>query len=92
VVGQIRRLAVHHENLVFFVVLEVGQPFHDQIHGPEPALAGVVDETLRGLRTNEVGQALLVIQCILGGVGDDFLLFGRIRVRPWLAGQSHRRR
>ena len=66
--------AIDLEHFIVFLVFEVGQPFDNDIDGMPILTAGKILKTPRGLSADEVRERSLVIDRVIGGVGQHLLL------------------
>ncbi len=75
------RNAIDFQNLVVFLVFKIREPLYDNVYGPPvaPSLRVAAREVLKpacSLDTKEIREIMLVIESVVGGVGQDLLLLG----------------
>ena len=76
--------AIDLDNFVVFVVFKVGESLNDNIYWPPFVISLRVGpmEVLKaasGLGAKEVREATLMIESVIGGIGQDLLLLDGIR-------------
>ena len=77
------RNTVDLDNFVVFVVFKISEALDDNVYRAPVVVslnvrAMVVLKAASGLGTNEVGEATLMVESVIGGIGQDFLLLGRV--------------